>query len=774
MPTPDDLQFKELVLANSLATPDQVEDCVEALTTYEQAGIIKPLSAVMLDKGYLTTRQVNAVRQLQGKDEEYAIRGYTILSTLGQGGLGTVYKARQDSMGRTVALKIMFPNLVSNKEYVQRFMREAKISAELDHPNIVRGIDFGESEGFFFFAMEYVDGSSLKDIIKETIFNQQDAVQVIAKVADALKYAEHRNLIHRDIKPENIMLTKEGEPKLCDLGLAKIMESTDMSLTRTGIVMGTPHYLSPEQAVGQKDLDIRSDIYSLGITLYHMITGDVPYQGTTVVSIISQHLSAKIPSPREKNPEISEELCTIISTMMAKKREDRYQTAQELLVDLKRFLRNEQPIGAQKNRDNSGIANYLVNDIGGLLAQADQEEARPSTTKLSQEIDKKKMAAASQSGKMIDFIDAATIDIEEQISTDAEVDSAVPSQFANGRRQALEQSLQNNHTEPVESHRLVQHLEQRVQETATRRKHSGLRVVSHLLLICLFGAIATGGYLNKDKILAYFVPARPKPDLPLSIGIDVYQEGDYARTSKTKYLEASQQLRVPVRKSAEVQKNMVHIAGGSYWHTDETGQRHRVTVASFWLDQYEVNNGQYYQFCRQTGREFPLQEYREKMPPPEVAALPVVNVSYYDACLCATWLGKRLPSEQEWEYAVASSKRSSYPWGNHYQKDRANIDSEKIAPVHSYPAGKTASDIYNLAGNVWEWTSTPYGEFKENYIIKGGSFAYSAEYARSSYRDGVFPHGHREDIGFRCALGEPPAPQPDKKDKNEQKQRQPK
>ena len=280
MPTPDDLQFKKLVLANSLATHDQVEECVEALTTYEQAGIIKPLSSVMLDKGYLTIKQVNAVRQLQGKDEECVIRGYTILETLGQGGLGVVYKARQDSIGRTVALKVMFPNLVSNKEYVQRFMREAKVSAELDHPNIVRGIDFGEAEGYYFFAMEYVNGGSLKEIIKEKgIFDEQEAVLVILKIADALKYAENRNLIHRDIKPENIMLTKDGIPKLCDLGLAKTLESTDMSLTRTGIIMGTPHYISPEQAVGQKDLDIRSDIYSLGITLYHMITGDVPYQG---------------------------------------------------------------------------------------------------------------------------------------------------------------------------------------------------------------------------------------------------------------------------------------------------------------------------------------------------------------------------------------------------------------------------------------------------------------------------------------------------------------
>ena len=340
MPTRNDIQFKELVLSNNLVKPKEMEECMMTLSSYEGAGVKKSLSTILLEKGYMSLKQIHAIQQLQGNKEEHIIPGYTIMETVGQGGLGIVYKAQQESLGRVVALKVMYPHFTNTPQYLQRFIREAKVSAELEHPNIVKGIDFGEAEGLFYFAMEFVDGFTIKQIVKSRgRLTELESVNIIFQVAEALNYAEQRNIIHRDIKPENIMLTQNGVPKLCDLGLTKAMD-TDMSLTQTGIVVGTPHYISPEQAMGEKDLDIRSDIYSLGVTFYHMLTGDLPYHGDSVISIINQHITSEVPCPREKNPEVSPEISRIICKMMAKKRDDRYASTVNLLHDLARIFRS--------------------------------------------------------------------------------------------------------------------------------------------------------------------------------------------------------------------------------------------------------------------------------------------------------------------------------------------------------------------------------------------------------------------------------------------------
>ena len=268
---------------------------------------------------------------------------YEILDRVGSGAMGTVFKARQKNLDRIVALKVLRPTLARNTRYVDRLRREARIVAQLDHPNIVAGYDLGEEGGYHFFVMEFVEGRSLRQLLGEWgIFPESTVLDVAIQVATALDHAFQRGVIHRDIKPGNILITSdEGRVKLTDMGLAKGPE--DMALTRDGATVGTPQYVSPEQARDHSTADIRSDLYSLGATLYHMATGQPPFKGASIGELITKLLSEE-PSPvRALNPAFGEGLALVIRKLLAKDPDVRYQDPAHLLEDLGRVLREEAP-----------------------------------------------------------------------------------------------------------------------------------------------------------------------------------------------------------------------------------------------------------------------------------------------------------------------------------------------------------------------------------------------------------------------------------------------
>jgi len=272
------------------------------------------------------------------------VGGYELIAKLGRGAVGIVYKARQLSVDRVVALKLLDPKYTRDKKYVGRFLREAQPAANLNHVNVIQGIDAGKApEGYYYFAMEYVEGETVKKLlVRDGPMPEAKALDIVIQIARALRHAEKIKLVHRDIKPENIILTKEGIAKLADLGLAKSVVE-DVSITLAGQAMGTPLYISPEQAQGKDTVDVRSDIYSLGATLYHMTTGFPPFAGENPTVIMLKHINEEAPSPRDINPELSEGLCHLIAKMMAKDQADRYQTAAELLDDLSALAAGQTP-----------------------------------------------------------------------------------------------------------------------------------------------------------------------------------------------------------------------------------------------------------------------------------------------------------------------------------------------------------------------------------------------------------------------------------------------
>ena len=262
---------------------------------------------------------------------------YQLLRRLGQGGMSFVYLAMQKSLQRKVALKILKSELAEDESYVRRFEREAQAAAKLSQANIVQIYEVGHVDGYHFIAQEYVAGRNLRQYIsRHGAVEPVMAVNVLRQCSRALQKASETGVVHRDIKPENIMLSTKGEVKIADFGLARILDrSSDQALTQVGVTMGTPLYMSPEQ-VGGHTLDHRSDIYSLGITAYHMLAGNPPFDGENALAVAMQHFNAEAPSLRAIRPDVPGKLIDVIEKMMAKKPEERPQDAKHLLKELRK------------------------------------------------------------------------------------------------------------------------------------------------------------------------------------------------------------------------------------------------------------------------------------------------------------------------------------------------------------------------------------------------------------------------------------------------------
>ncbi|WP_243120398.1 Stk1 family PASTA domain-containing Ser/Thr kinase [Pelotomaculum sp. FP] len=257
---------------------------------------------------------------------------YEILEQLGGGGMAIIYKGRDTLLNRLVSIKVLRPEFTCDEDFIQRFRREAQAIASLSHPNIVSIYDVGWEDKVHYLVIEYIEGDNLKNLIRaQGTIQTERAVEIARQISDALQHAHENNIVHRDVKPQNILITREGRAKLTDFGIAK--EATTATLTQTDTIVGSVHYISPEQARGET-AGPRSDIYSLGIVLYEMVTGALPFEGETPIGVALKHIREAPPHPSSLNPAVSPMLESIIARAMAKNSVERYETARQLSLDL--------------------------------------------------------------------------------------------------------------------------------------------------------------------------------------------------------------------------------------------------------------------------------------------------------------------------------------------------------------------------------------------------------------------------------------------------------
>jgi len=325
-------QILERAIAQKLLTEEQALELAKLRHARKgRDGVAPAVEELAIEKGYLTTHQAQQLRtEQEGFDLQREIGGYRIIEKIGSGTMGTVYKAKQVSLDRVVAIKVLSPHLSRKRDYVEQFLREARAGARLNHPNVISGIDVGEQDGVRYFVMEYASGLTVGELLKRGgALDEARVVKIAIQIARALEHAHEAGLVHRDVKPDNILITKNGTAKLCDLGLAK-------DRPEGGRALGTPHYISPEQAEGIREADIRSDLYSFGATLYHMLAGTTPFEGKAKVVMV-KHVSEYPRLLREIDPDISDAMQSIVKRLMEKQPEHRFQSPRELIGALEAY-----------------------------------------------------------------------------------------------------------------------------------------------------------------------------------------------------------------------------------------------------------------------------------------------------------------------------------------------------------------------------------------------------------------------------------------------------
>ncbi len=271
---------------------------------------------------------------------------YRIVEQLGQGGMATVYKAYHAELDRYVALKVLHPAFLEEASFLARFQREARVVAKLEHPNIVPIYDYAEHEGRPYLVMKFIEGETLKVRLGRGSIDASEVVRIVEAVGAALSYAHRRGILHRDIKPSNVLLGKDGQIYLADFGLARIAQSGESTLT-SDMIVGTPQYISPEQAMGKKDLDEGTDIYSFGVMLYELIVGRVPFNADTPFSIIHDHIYSPLPLPSQLNVDIPPEVERVLLKALAKERSDRYRDVDALVTAFLEAWKEGSPIAAR-------------------------------------------------------------------------------------------------------------------------------------------------------------------------------------------------------------------------------------------------------------------------------------------------------------------------------------------------------------------------------------------------------------------------------------------
>lgn len=598
---------------------------------------------------------------------------YEIQEVLGRGGFGTVYKGYDKVLDRTVAVKVLHPNLVNDPTFLARFQREAQIAAKLDHPNIVPVYDFGEAEGHYYIVMGYMPGGSLKDrLSSEGPSEKSLALSYISQIGEGLDFAHSRNVIHRDLKPGNILFDERGKVRVSDMGFAKLLHSdTSMSMTVSGGIVGTPAYMAPEIWNG-KPATAATDVYSVACILVEMLIGSPLFEGETTPMIMKQHFE-----PLNLPEGLPEEWKPVFEAALAKEPENRLST----MADFVEALRY-----AEENPDHAkqAVSHARYADAGRVEVQKNTKGTATQTKSAPQPPAKPKRALLY--GGLALLLLVAGFLVWQLGSNNSKASSQNP-----------QTNLGSNLQEDAE-------YEDQIKDEA---------VVNDLIPV------------ESSPTVEPSATPEPSvtPEITSTLGIG---------STKVREIDGMEMVYVP-----EGDFEM-----GSTLTADSQPVRN-VFLDAYWIDKFEVSNGQY-ATCVEAGActrpkhslSFRRTAYYGNE---EYLNYPVVYVDWYQAQDYCQWAGGELPTEAQWEKAGRGSDGRLYPWGNDEPSSSfANYegkDSSETMKVGSKPKGASPYGALDMSGNVKEWIFDSYEAYdseellnpkstvpNENKVVRGGAY----------------------------------------------------
>jgi serine/threonine protein kinase/formylglycine-generating enzyme required for sulfatase activity len=726
---------------------------------------------------------------------ETLVDGFRLIRVLGRGSYGTVYLAEQVPLKRRVALKILHEQVIRSDALRLAFAREAEMAARIRHSNIITIYGVGEWNGRFYIAMEYCHGVTLREIldglqgtqvrdlgsvdlhttllrilhkkddgavpevepIVETPFGYYGYVaKIVAEVCDGLAYAHRHNIIHRDIKPANLLIDANLAPKITDFGSAKDLEASFSESTWK--LVGTIYYMSPEAAtlVKTNDVGAHSDVYSIGVTLYELLTLQKPFTGSTVSEVIRKIVSDQPKKVQRINPQVPRDLQTIVQKAMEKKPHDRYGSARQMADDLRRFLRH-QPIDAQPPGSLTVAARWISGHRGelgvaaALLAIAPAVAVGYQFARSASEVEQlatilKKSATTGDYAAAQKSLSAAA----ENVRGNAEIVS-LASDLASARERAIQQGIPqleqllkgarahstNDRARAVE---LASRLERwQVTEAAHVALIDEALMRCHVEVVCnipnaqLFveqwdhnqsafvheerlgttpwsGSLPAGEYrftILADGRSVELVRILKDPRVILSTRLRVIDVSSMAYVEPGTY---------PIGWSPEPNARMTEAQVGALQHREAGAVQ---ISTGFYIDRACVTNAQFYQFIQDAGQEYdvsPPPYWNGPTPPPEIAKKPVC-VNWYAAAAYAEWAGKRLPTDIEWEVAGRGKRGALYPSGQDFDPARIHLNlgfrasgsyfaafQRELMDADSMPEGATLeTQVLHMLGNVRQW-----------------------------------------------------------------------
>lgn len=678
---------------------------------------------------------------------------YEILKKIGEGGMGAVFLADDTRLGRRVAIKRL--HLVGRESDVQmfedRFEREARVMAQFQHPNIVSVHDYGQDDEGIFLVIEYMPEGSLTQYMQRNAISVEDAVRILLPLADALQTIHDLGRVHRDVKPANILFDPQGNPKLADFGVVKLLESDEgNTLTAAGAAVGTPAYMAPELISG--DATPAADQYALGVVCYELVTGKKPFKGRTPMETMYMQKAVPMPDPLEINPELPMWVRDFLAKALAKDAGNRFR-------DMRAFADALQD-GLMKasDEDRTHVPAPFSEDV--------TQVNKPAPTAAA----KKKQSAVSNE-TVIHPPSTSPVQIPQQ--TVPQMQTPVPA------------------TKPAAA------------QTAAKKKFpmwivwAGGGVIATGLLV-IVGLLLFGGRNNNTAPtnIAVAEATQTEPaaeEIVATEGPTETQQSTAtaAPTETTVPTETSTPTLVPTPTlgvgSAFIRSGdnaeMVYVPAGSFsmgsTASIDEAPVHTVTLDAYWIDKFEVTNAQY-KLCvddgvctpPDTGGSETRNAYFGEL---EFGNYPVVFVDWYQADTYCAWTGGRLPTEAEWEKAARGEDERIYPWGN--QPPTCDLTNYEIAPstwcvgdttrVGNYPDGASPFGALDMAGNLWEWVADWYAE---NYysnspeanptgplngadkVLRGGAWGYYEDGVRSADRGWSAPSEAYRNGGFRCVV----------------------